>query len=155
MMRCRASHGKCPQVASRRCRDAALALEHGAVVELDDADGARWGGLHAQLAKHALVEVLVDDGGGAIGCLGEDVYGADFGQLLRQIAVGCGVRSEGDADEHRGHQTLTSKCSRGTRQALRPCRAGSRPAEGGPPVGGRTAWRSGTTQALARESRCK
>ncbi len=40
---------------------AGSAFEHGAVVQLDDSHTAGWGRLHAQLAEHALIEVLLDN----------------------------------------------------------------------------------------------
>src|SRR2546425_3446226 len=78
-------------------------FEYGAVVQLDDAHTAGRGRLHAQLAEHALIEVLLGDRCGAVGRLREDVYGADLSELLRQLSVAHDFWRHVDADEHRGH----------------------------------------------------
>src|SRR3954453_12729124 len=72
-----------PEPAGRaRPRRRLTARERGAVlVELEDADGAVRRGMPAQLAEHALVEVLLHDLDAAILALGVDVDGADLGQL--------------------------------------------------------------------------
>src|SRR5206468_13076983 len=89
--------------AKRPGAQVGLALERRAVVELDDADAAGRGRLHAQLAEHTLVEVLFNYPGSAVRSLREDVHRTDFGQLLRQIAVSARLRRDLDTDEHGRH----------------------------------------------------
>src|SRR3990172_9991116 len=66
-----------------------LALRTGGalLVELDHADASRRCGLEAQVAEHALVEVLFHDAERPVVALREDVHGADFDELGRQRRV--------------------------------------------------------------------
>ena len=76
--------------ATRRragCPPALAADQRGAVlVELDHADGSVRRGVEAQLAEHALVEVVLDDLDAA-SFRREDVDRADLLELARQLGV--------------------------------------------------------------------
>src|SRR4051812_3426197 len=92
----------------RRVRPAprASALERGAVVQLLDLHRAGGRGLHAQLAKDALVEVLINHLDLAI-FVRVDVDGARIRELLRHLGVVANVVGDLDVDEQAGHQAVT------------------------------------------------
>src|SRR5258707_139182 len=81
------------------------------LVELDDANGAVGGGVYAEVAEDALIEVLGDDLHSGVGC-GENVDGADFFEPLGELGVAGdrGVHLDVDEDlvQRLGHQTATS-----------------------------------------------
>src|SRR4051794_41921012 len=78
------------------------ALEHGAVVQLEDAHLAGRGGGYAELAEHALVEVLLDHLDLAV-ARGIDVDGAGVLELLGRLRVAADVVGHFDVDERAGH----------------------------------------------------
>ena len=75
-----------------------LAAQLGAVVELLDDDTARGCGLDAEIAEHALVEVLPDDCDLAV-LVGEDVDRADLLELRGQLGVARDLVGDLDVDE--------------------------------------------------------
>src|SRR5262245_28472842 len=88
-----------PQLRSRRAL-ASLPAQLGAVVELLVDDAAGRGCLDAEVAEHALVEVLADDRDRAVALPDvEDVDGADLLQLGGQLWVVGDVVTDLDVDE--------------------------------------------------------
>src|ERR671931_532151 len=85
----------------------ASALEHALVVELLHPHRALGRGVDAELAQHALVEVLLDHLHVAIRVF-EDVHGAGILELLRDVGLVADLRIDLDVDEQTGHQTATS-----------------------------------------------
>src|SRR5438270_11674854 len=69
------------------------------VVELDDLDHAGRGGVEAQAAEDALVDVAPDDLDAAAVVLGEDVDGAGVGQRAGQLGIPAGLVVDLDRDE--------------------------------------------------------
>src|SRR3954469_12839875 len=82
-------------------------LERGAVVELQHAHVARGRGLDAELAEHALVEVLLDHLDAAV-AVRVDVDGAGVLELLRELRVVADVVGHLDVDEGPWHQPIFS-----------------------------------------------
>src|SRR4051794_36624873 len=80
----------------------ALALERRAVVELQHAHLAGWRGRDAELAQHALVEVLLHDLHAAVAAR-IDVDGAGVLELLRHLRVVAYVVGHLYVDERAGH----------------------------------------------------
>src|SRR5205807_2664540 len=89
---------RAPQAA--RERPAPRSGEHGArVVELDHLHGAVGGGVEAQTAQHALVEVPLDDLERPVFSLRVDVHGAGLGEPARELGVGGRGVVDLDRDE--------------------------------------------------------
>src|SRR3954464_1224959 len=88
-------------------RSARLALERRPVVQLEHAHLARGGGLDAELAQHALVEVVLDHLDGAV-AVRVDVDGAGVLELLREARVGADVLCHLDVYEGPWHQPIFS-----------------------------------------------
>src|SRR6185295_14666909 len=80
-----------------------------ALVELDDLHRPGGHRFDAQLAQHALVEVLLDDAEPAVLLLREDVDRTDFGQLLREGVIRRHSGVDLDVDEHARHQCPSSR----------------------------------------------
>src|SRR3954447_4448552 len=78
------------------------ALEHGAVVQLEDAHLAGRGGGYAEFAEHAFVEVLLDHLDFAV-ARGIDVDGAGLLELLGRLRVVADLVGHLDVDERAGH----------------------------------------------------
>src|SRR5205809_1828109 len=74
------------------------------LIELHHLYLARGRGLDAELAQHALVQVLLDDAEIAVLLLREDVDRADLDELLRERRVGRDRRVHLHVDEHARHQ---------------------------------------------------
>src|SRR5919204_1628322 len=89
-----------------------LALEDALVVELLHPHRALGGGIDAELAEHALVEVVLDDLHVPARVL-EDVHWAGVLELLRDVRLVADLRIDLDIDEQARHQTappLPSLC---------------------------------------------
>src|SRR5436190_22291220 len=81
-------------------------LQRRPVVQLAHAQRAGWGGLHAELAEDALVEVLLHDLYASLG-RGVDVHRAGILELLRHLRVPADRVVDLDVDELAGHQAAT------------------------------------------------
>src|SRR5215211_128874 len=93
----RPTTGQAPR-AGRGTRSSSTLQRGAAVVQLHHAHRPRWRGVHAQLAEHALVEVLAHDLRAAVAG-GEDVHRAGLLELQRQLAVCPGLVGQLDVDE--------------------------------------------------------
>src|SRR5262245_4018465 len=83
------------------------------LVELHHLHRARRGGGEAEVAEHALVEILLDDAQPARLRL-EDPDRADLGETLRRLRVGGDLRVDPHVDEHPGHPTPPPRAAGGS-----------------------------------------